>query len=281
MKLMKIGLFVLCLMPLLSGCNHLYYHPTEMEYREKDSLGFPVTEVWIEREGQKPLHAWLMRDTEDSKGLIVHFHGNAQNLTAHSTFSDWLSASGYTVLIFDYSGYGKTSGEPSQQALIDDTGDVGRYVASIDKWSEKGLPIIVLGQSLGGAVATTGLAAHPEFARLVDLLVIESSFESYQSLARAKLTRHWITWPLNPLAYLLVQDEVKPSEAVSRLEMKKIFIHGNADEVVYFKNGRALFEAAREPKEFWELPFAGHTEAFIPGSPYRDQLLEVLETLKK
>ena len=274
-RILAFSLVILC----LQACNHLYYFPDSELYRNRESYPFPVRDLSIPRVNQGPIHAWLMNDTESSKGLILHFHGNAQNLTAHAGFSDWLAAEGYTVLIFDYSGYGRTSGKPSQEALIEDTQAVARYLEDHDRWKKKGLPLIVFAQSLGGAVAVTSLAENREFARRVDLLLVESSFDSYQGVARALLKSHALTWLLSPLAYVLVSDYRVPAEAMSSLSMPKIIVHGNADKVVAFDNGKALYEAAAAPKEFWEIPYGGHTEAFISGSPYRADLLEKLKAL--
>ncbi|RZA25051.1 MAG: alpha/beta hydrolase [Proteobacteria bacterium] len=265
----------------LTACNHLYYFPDQEEYRKPSQFPFAVKEVSIDRAGQTPIHAWLMNDSESSKGLILHFHGNAQNLTAHSAFSDWLAAEGYTVLIFDYSGYGKTLGEPTQQTLIADSQAAFAFVEGQARFARKGLPWVVFAQSLGGAVAVTSLAENPEFAKKVDLLIVESSFDSYQGLARAKLSHQALTWVFSPIAYWLVSDYRVPSEAIKSLTMPKIIVHGSADEVVYFENGKALYDAALPPKEFWEIPYGNHTEAFISGSPYRQDLLTKLKEISR
>lgn len=264
----------------VSACNHLFYHPDAVEYRESGSYPFPVKELEIPREGQGPLHAWLLNDTETSKGLILHYHGNAQNLTAHVSFSDWFASEGYTVLIFDYSGYGKTEGEPTQNNLVNDSRALARYLVSHDRWSAKGLPFVVFAQSLGGAVATVSLAEIPELREKVDLLVVESSFDSYRHVAFRKLTESPISWLFSPLAYVLVGEDVKPGEAIARLTMPKIIVHGSADRVVPFENGKDLYEAAKPPKEFWEIPYGNHTEGFISGSPYRAELLKKIKDLK-
>lgn len=264
-------------MGLTSACNHLYYYPDSEEYRSPDSYTFPVSEVYIPRPSKEPLHAWVMNDAKDSKGFILHFHGNAQNLTAHAGFSDWFAKEGYTVLIFDYSGYGKTPGKPSQDVLIEDSRAVARYVLANEKWQK--LPFIVFAQSLGGAVAVTTLAEDEAFAKAVDLLVVESSFDSYRNLARAKMLFSPLTWLLSPLTYLLIDDYRSPADAIAKLKMPKIIVHGSADQVVFFKSGKALYEAASPPKEFWEIPFGNHTEGFILGSPYRAELLERFQKL--
>lgn len=274
------GLLVLTLSFILSACNHLFYFPDKVAYRDPTKFSFPVRALEIKREGKPAISAWLMNDKPESKGLILHFHGNAQNLTAHSTFSAWLAEAGYTVLIFDYSGYGLTPGSPSQKGLIEDSQDVMHWIQKEDRWKKKGLPLIIFAQSLGGAVATTALAETPDFTKDVDLLLVESSFDSYQGVAWKKMSSGAVTFIFSPLAYLLVSDYREPGVAVKSLKMKKIFVHGNADGVVPFASGKILYEKAEPPKEFWEIPYGNHTEAFIPGSPYRKELLDKLELLR-
>ncbi|MBC7662108.1 MAG: alpha/beta hydrolase [Chitinophagaceae bacterium] len=264
----------------LEACSHLFYFPDANSYRDPRTYPFPVETLSIPRDHDGPIHAWLMNDDPASKGLVVHFHGNAQNLTAHADFSAWLAQSGYTVLIFDYSGYGKTKGRPTQKQLIDDSADVFRWVFAQKKWAKKGAPLIVFAQSLGGAVATTTLAEHSEIADKIDFILVESSFDSYRAVAYEKLSESPVTWLFSPLGLWAVSEYRKPADAVHILTMPKLFVHGNHDQVVPFVNGKALYEAARPPKEFWEIPYGDHTQAFVPGSPYRAQLLEMLAHIK-
>lgn len=263
----------------LMACNHLFYFPDKVSYRDPATYSFPVRPLEIKREGKPSVSAWMMNDSPASKGLVLHFHGNAQNLTAHASFSSWLAEAGYTVLIFDYSGYGLTGGKPTQEGIIRDSQDVMRWILTEDRWKKKGLPYIVLAQSLGGAVGTTALAETPDFVSKVDLLIVESSFDSYQGVAFEKLKSQAMSFIFSPLALLLVSDYRKPSDAVKKLTMPKIFVHGSGDTVVPFESGKALYSAALPPKEFWEIPYGNHTEAFIPGSPYRQDLLERLDKI--
>ncbi len=263
---------------LSAACNHLFYYPDRSIYSEPSQYPFVVKALEIPREGLPALSAWLMNDSPQSKGLILHFHGNAQNLSAHAGFSSWLGEAGYTVLIFDYSGYGLSPGQPTQPRLIADSLAVAAWVKKERRW-QKPLPFIVFAQSLGGAVATTSLAESSAFAEAVDLLIVESSFDSYARVAMGRLKSNPITYLFSPLALAWVSDYRKPGDAVARLKMKKIFVHGNADGVVPFENGKALYDAALPPKEFWEIPFGNHTEAFVAGSPYRQQLLDRLQEI--
>ncbi len=66
----------------------------------------------------------------ESKRLIIHFHGNVKNITSHITHIDWLPKHGYDVFIFDYSGYGSSSGTPSRERLVQNGIDVMEYAST-------------------------------------------------------------------------------------------------------------------------------------------------------
>lgn len=262
---------------VLSACNHVFYQPDAFVYTKPTDFKVPVRDLKLKTSDGESISAWVLNDTPASKGLVLHFHGNAQNMTAHVSFTSWLADAGYTVIIFDYRGYGLSTGKPSQRTLLLDAKAVIDWILAEGRWKSK--PIIVLGQSLGGAVAASTLAENAEFAQNLSLFVVESSFPSYRLLARKKLGQFFLTWPFQyPLSFL-VSDDTEPGKALKNLAMPKLFIHGDRDDVVPYEMGEILFEEAADPKEFWRIPFGRHTEAFYPGSPYREKLLEKLGTL--
>lgn len=274
---MKMLFVILSLGFLVSSCNHVFYQPDSYTYAKAEDFRVPLRDLTLKTSDGESIHAWILNDTAESKGLILHFHGNAQNMTAHVGFVAWLADAGYTVVVFDYRGYGRSTGSPTQKTVLLDAKSIIDWIVAEGRWQAK--PRIVLGQSLGGAIAASTLAENPEFARTLSLLVIESSFPSYRLVARKKLGQFWMTWPLQfPLSFL-VSDDTSPGEAIKSLTMPKVIIHGDRDEVVPYEMGQLFFEAAAEPKEFWRIPFGQHTQAFYPGSPYREKLLERLGTL--
>jgi fermentation-respiration switch protein FrsA (DUF1100 family) len=111
-------------------------------------------------------------------------------------------------------------------------------------------------------------------------VVLESSFSSYRGIAREKLGDIWLTWPLQwPLSFLF-SSRYDPVDLIGGLpRCPLLIIHGDADEVVPLREGRALLAAARGPKDLWVVPGGGHLEALTRyGKDYRPRLAAFLET---
>lgn len=107
------------------------------------------------------LHGWWLpaKAGIEVKGTVLHLHGNGGNLPGHLGGSYWLPEQGYQVLMIDYRGYGLSQGTPS---LPDVYEDIAAAMAWLDQAPEvKGKPLVLLGQSLGGAMAIHYLAAIP------------------------------------------------------------------------------------------------------------------------
>jgi len=267
------GIAIAGALVLFSGCNHLFYHPDAVVYSTPQRYGHLFDDITL-TEGGPALHLWRIRAHGRPRGIVVHFHGNAQNMSAHMRFVEWLAEGGYDVVTFDYRGYGSSRGKPDREGTVEDGARVLRWVAGLTDPSKADL--FVVGQSLGGAIAVAAIArARVDRIRAV---VIESAFASYRGMARSKLAQFFLTWPLQwPLSWL-VSDELSPVDEVGQLSMPILFIHGDSDPVVPCFQGRALYEAATAPgKEFWELEGAGHTPAFLdPRLPGRGDLLRWL-----
>ena len=121
--------------------------------------------------------------------------------------------------------------------------------------------IAVFGQSLGGALALTAIAASPHKKRL-RALVIEGAFSGYRQIAQEKLAEYWLTWPLQIPLSLTIDDNYSPIKAAAALApLPLLIIQGGKDNVVPPHHGVALFEAARHPKAIWRLPTVGHIQA--------------------
>jgi fermentation-respiration switch protein FrsA (DUF1100 family) len=263
-RLLLVGLF-------LAGCNHLFYHPDDRVYLTPDKLNLSYTEHRLPVGGEE-LALWHMPPSApDQKVVVVHFHGNGQNMTSHFMYTGWMTKAGFDVVTFDYEGYGRSTGKPTRAGLVTDGLAVLDWVAR--QPSLKGKRIVVFGQSLGGAVAVPVTALWQN--GLVSLLVVESTFDSYRRIARGVLSSFWLSWPLQwPLSFL-VSDGYSPDEYVGRLTMPFLVIHGEGDRVVPFAFGQALFEQARmRDKAFWKLDDSRHTSAFADDdSVYRERFV--------
>jgi len=277
MAIRRVVLFLALLFSVLqSGCSGLLYHPTEKTYFSPGQWGLEQEELWI-----GPLHAWRFRSQQKrSRGLVVLFHGNAENLTSHFSSLAWLPREGWDYLIFDYRGYGRSGGQPDPKSTVEDGLRVLNWALS------QQVPLVLLGQSLGGAVLLRTLEdaeSSQQVSQLerVKLVAIESSFRSYQEAGQSVLAQAWLTWPFQWLSRLLLSDEFAASGQWKR-PYSWLVIHGSEDQVVAPRLGRQLFDSLPEPKRWMLTAGGGHIQAFWirdprGNYPYREAFLAALD----
>lgn len=273
-----LGLF--CLI-VLTGCTRLFFYPSEaLFYRPEDVGARRYETVTFKRDGGPHLTGFFFPAVHPpAKGTVLHFHGNAQNITTHFLSSYWLKDHGYNVFIFDYRGYGASQQRRlSVRGAIEDCQSALYYIRSrSDVDPDK---IAVFGQSLGGSLAITALARMPSPG--VRTLIIDGSFSSYSSIARDKIKRIWPLRPLRwPLSLALFTTRYHPARHIKKLSnMPLLFVHGDKDNIVPYSEGRWLYEMASGPKTFWTVENGGHTEAFSKyGAIYRPKLIAYLDAV--
>ncbi len=258
-----------------SSCTHLFYYPSKQLYFDPKKFNLSPKDIWFQTEDGEKIHAWLFESTKKpALGTILFFHGNAENLSAHFIHLSWLPAEGYNFLIFDYPGYGQSSSEASQAGTV----QAGR--AAIE-WLHQydPQPLIIFGQSLGGAIAQRVVLDKKDQIPIKGV-VLDSTFNSYQAIARKKLSLSWITWILQPLTYVLVSDKWKASEIAKISPVPVLVIHGQSDRVVEPEMGERVYEQLGEPKQIWRIEGGQHTDVFWSHEKkYRPQFLKWLADL--
>lgn len=272
-----LSLIVLFLLLTCQGCvGRQFYHPDHTTYDTPDRHGLRYEEVTFHSKDGTRLTGWFIPSVGSSKGTIIHFHGNAQNMTSHFTFVSWLPKEGFNLFLFDYRGYGQSAGTPDRRGVYDDSVAALEYVAMRSDVDRNRL--LVLGQSLGGAnaVAAVGANSFPG----IRAVVIESAFASYRSIVQDKIGQiSLLSFLKRPLSYLLTGNSYSPDAVVERIApVPLLLIYGTDDPVVPFEHGKRLYAKARQPKELWTITGGGHTGAFsVPGSPYRQRLVQFFD----
>lgn len=275
---MRVALLAFFLLAIMPGCSSVFYYPDRYLHYRPEKLGYKHEELKFESKDGTKLVAWFFPaegGKAKAKGTIIQFHGNAENLSSHYVSLAWLTKHGYNLFIFDYRGYGGSEGEPDQQGTYKDG------LAALDKaWELKsGRRFIVYGQSLGGAIAMRAFAdfSHRDQTSLV---VMDSTFLSYKTVARRVLGQRWWLWPFSPLALLLVSNEYGAKDALVANKTRLLVIHDKRDPSVPFANGEDIYELATSPKDFWVLDDGRHIEVFAPyNKSYRDKFVQLLESL--
>jgi uncharacterized protein len=271
------SLFLLLTSILVSGCSGIYYLPRLSQKKIFDPSRVALTEtVHIALKDGTQIHGWWFgAKTAKSLGTVIFFHGNAENLTSHFMNLAWLPWESYNYFIFDYPGYGLSTGEPTPENTVEAGKEALRWVAK----NKDSSPLIVFGQSLGGAVAHRSvLDLQKEIS--FRALILDSTFMSYRSLARKKASEHFITWLFQPVAWLLMSDSFAPEDPMQRAGIPLLVIHGDADRVVPFSEGERVFAESAEPKEFWRIPGGQHSDVFWGHDKvYRKKFVEYLANL--
>lgn len=269
----------LLLAALLSGCSGLLFYPERELPFTPERAGLAYRDVQLVTRDGLRLHGWWLPVAPGKavKGTVLHLHGNGGNLASHLGGSWWLPEQGYQVLMLDYRGYGHSEGKP---ALPDVFLDLDAAFDWLDRAPEaQGQPRIILGQSLGGALAVRYLAEHPERRAGVRALVLDGVPASYRDVAQFTLGNAWLTWPLQvPLSWL-VPDRDSAIGAIGRLQGLPMLIYQSIDDpVVPLSNGVRLYQAAPPPRVF-QPTRGGHVQTFADPT-WREVMLRYLDDPK-
>ncbi len=246
---------------LFSSCTHLFYHPSKENFPLPPQMQpIPYKDIFFKSQDGVRLHGRLFLTQKLAKGTLVQFHGNAENLTSHFISLSWLIQHGYNLFTFDYRGYGQSESSPSPRGIRRDALAALQQAKQIHQSHAPQGKFIIIGQSLGGAVALRAIEDFPG-DKHIDLVVLDSSFSSYQKIAFKKLTSHWLTWPLSPLAYILISD--KTSANLQNFRQPLLVIHSENDPVVPFECGKSIYRQANSlQKTFWRGKEKGHIMGF-------------------
>jgi len=266
----------LILMPLalsVAGCSSMVFHP-ERELRPNPvAERFTPQDIYFPSGDGETLHGWFFA-ARPAKGTVLVFHGNAQNISTHSNGVLWLVQDGFNLFIIDYRGYGKSTGKPSLDGVHRDALASLEHLLSLPG-VERGR-VVLLGQSLGGSIAVYTAAVSPQSAAL-RALVLDSTFFSYQQIAREKLAGFFLTWPFQyPLSWLF-NDEYAAGRWISRVPLPVSIIHDRADRVVPYHHAEQLRAAAGGRAEILATVGNGHISSFADAA-VRAELVRIIET---
>jgi len=271
---MKKILFSLLLIFLLcTGCTSLFFYPSRQFADNPTARLFAPCDVWFKSLDGVVLHGWFFDAGPGARGTVLVLHGNAQNLSTHVNSVLWLVKEGFNLFIFDYRGYGKSAGSPGIKGVHLDAQAALMTLLTMPGVDNK--RVVILGQSLGGAIAVYTVANFSRKERIA-ALVIDSAFSSYRGIARDKPAEHCITRPFQyPLTFFF-NDYYSPVRWIRKVSPVPVLIlHGEEDPVVPIRHGRALYEAAVQPKELWETAPPGHIQAFADEG-VREKLVKYL-----
>lgn len=247
--LFAFGLVVLLIYALQ---DRLVYFPTRELEATPRALGVDYEDVWLTTEDGVRLHGWFVA-TPAARATVLFFHGNGGNISHRLERIAIFRRLGLNLLLFDYRGYGRSVGTPSEHGTYRDARAAWRYLTETRGLSPG--DIILYGESLGGAVAT-----HLAAEQTTRAVVVESSFSSMIDLGAE-------VYPWLPVRW--ISRYVYPSARnLARVHAPVLVIHSRDDEIIPFHHGQALFAAAHEPKEFLAIR-GGHNDGpLTSGAQY-------------
>jgi uncharacterized protein len=261
-----------------AGCSNMLYYPDQTLYTDPaTSFDKPPEDVIIKTAAGDSNHAWYFSGLyKKPKAIIVFCHGNGQNRSAHIVGLYWLVREGYDLLAIDYPGYADSDGNPDPENTVEAAKDAIRWAVK----KEPNLPLIVYGQSLGGAISMRAVIDLKGEIKPA-LVVADSTFLSYERVARGILSEHWITWLIQPLPYMVLSDKYAPGDDIAKIGTRLLVIHSKQDQAIPFRFGEEIYAKAAEPKEFWPLEKGGHISTFIlpGGAEMRTKFLAKLTEL--
>lgn len=195
----------------------------------------------------------------DARYTILYSHGNAEDIGELGEVLEAFKAHGYAVVAYDYSGYGMSTGAPSEQAAYANIMTVYDYLTEDEKLRPE--QIVVFGRSVGGGPSVELAATRP-----VGALVLESAFTSaFRVLTRIKM------FPI---------DKFDNIHKIASVSCPVLIIHGRRDEIIPFHHGKALYDRAASPKMHFWVDSARHNDVmWAAGRAYWKTLAEFIDSL--
>jgi fermentation-respiration switch protein FrsA (DUF1100 family) len=239
----------------------LLFFPAKHPAGNWNPTGLNFQDVAFESKDKTKLHAWYC-PCEKPRGIVLMAHGNAGNVATRAGWLMYLQTRlRVSTFMFDYRGYGKSEGVPTVEGVLDDARAVMTKLCELTQ--SKDSDIIVMGESLGGAVAVQ-LAAE----RAPRALILQSTFSSLHDVADVHYPR---------LSWLVPADKLNSAKEITKYKGPLLLSHGTADGTIPFGLGAKLFKAANSPKSLVAIPDADHNDWL--SMEYLRKLSAFLETL--
>lgn len=211
-----------------------------------NSIGLAYENVRFEASDGVQVHAWFVPGAPEAATVLV-CHGNAGNISHRLELLKLLHELGLAVLLFDYRGYGQSTGTPSESGTYRDARAAWNSLTEVRRIAPG--RIVIFGESLGSAVA-----AHLSTEVNPGALILASAFTSAPDLA----SRYYWYLPVR----LLARIHYPTAEFLTRVRAPVLIVHSRDDEIVPVSHGEALFRRAREPKAFLEIR-GDHNAGFL------------------
>lgn len=232
---------------ILTGCGQegLIFHPESLPPGYRFAFSLPFEEVTIPVAAAN-LNALLFK-AQDSRGVVLYLHGNAENLSSWGDVAGDFTSRGYSILIPDYRGFGKSTGKITDEKQFLNDG-LAVYQMLTKTWPEN--RIIIYGRSIG-----TGAATFIARAQQPKLLILESPFLSLIDLAS-------FHYPFLPRSFfsMFLRYPLRNDLWIGDVACPVYLLHGAKDDVVPFEHSIRLARLIRAPHRLIRIEGGGHND---------------------
>ncbi len=236
--------------------SRLVYYPVSDISATPADIGLSYDDIVFQAEDGVRLTGWYIPSVKPG-GVLLFCHGNGGNISDRLDTIEIVHRLGLNMFIFDYRGYGKSAGKPDEKGTYLDAEAAWRWIVN-----EKGVSpddFIIMGRSLGGAIAAWLAVKHPPKA-----CIIESAFTSARDMGAEM-------YPWLPVRFIS-RFRYATIDYLKELACPVLIVHSPDDDIIPYHHGKRLFEAAHAPKEFLETAGAHNDGFLVAEKRYTDGL---------
>ncbi len=245
--------------------GRMVFFPTSSFDVEPAQVGLVAEAVRVEAADGERIRGWyfpaLNPDTTTPARVVLFCHGNGGNISHRLETAQMVLGLGAAILMFDYRGYGKSDGAPSEENVYVDAESAYRWLVD-----EKGFApeqITVFGRSLGGAVAVD-LASK----EICGGLIVESSFTSAPDMGKVMMPWFPVSW--------ILKFEFDSESKIAGVGCPVLITHSPTDEMIPYRQGRRLFERALEPKSFVDISGGHNAREYLDAPEYVGAVIRIV-----
>jgi alpha-beta hydrolase superfamily lysophospholipase len=240
--------------------GYLIFRPKKLASDFNYSFDVNFEEVYLKVSDNSALNA-LHFKVQNPKGVILYFHGNKDNLKRWGGIVSKFTKYNYDVFVIDYRGYGKSTGERTQDLMYKDAQLCYNYLTA--QYDES--TIVIYGRSLGGIFASYVASKNrPKY------LILEATFNSLQEVMNGK-------FPLLPYSKLL-KFEFNSRVFMERVQCTTLIFHGRKDRLIPIKHAEVLLEHSNRDKTTFVIIEEGTHHNLSEFPNYKKHLDMVLDS---
>lgn len=243
-----VGVYLLIVGIVWYAQEKFIFHPSRIVDVTPGDLGVKFDNVTLPL-GNDRLAGWWVPSEDSQAKTLLYLHGNAANVAANVHHVLRLRSAGLNVFIFDYRGYGASTGvSPREKLLYEDAERAWKYLVAERKIQPR--HIAIYGHSLGGAVAIDLASKHPD----AGALITESTLTSIADRADRSFAAYL---PVR----LILTERFDAVSKIGSVRVPKLILHGDTDTMAPPLMARRLYEAAADPKQLALIPGGGHEDS--------------------